>query len=414
MRVNNTIWFDISELKGWTGHFTGIQRVVFNIGKELANDKDIDIRFCRFDYRRKAFTETSYNFVEPTYERSVKSGKVKRQRVVFRVLKKILPGRAKRLAKSLIGYASPPYFSITPTVKFADGDTLFIAGAFWTGQLEGVRKIRETVNVKTVGIMYDMVPVMMPHLCTHITEIDFSREIDSAIKVVDKWISISENTKKDLIDYAKSRRIKMRAKENVVVKLGSDINVNGESKSPFTKKDRPEEYILFVSTIEARKNQNIIYQTVKLADEQGVKIPPIVLVGKHGWHSDDTIALLRRDKSVKHKIIWFDSADDTNLRWLYKNSLFTIYPSLYEGWGLPVAESIAYKKFCLASNNSSIPEVAGNLIDYFSPYSAESLLRKIKTYSNNRVLLAEKERSLEAFTQQDWTSTARQIADVLR
>lgn len=414
MKKNNTIWFDVSELKGWTGHFTGIQRVVFSVGKELTEDKNLEIRLCRFDYRRDAFTETDYEFIEPVYTKSAKTGKVKQQRFLFKVLKKVVPGRIKRGLKSLAGYASPPYISIKPKIKFKDGDTLFIAGAFWTGQLEGVKKIQKRTNIKTVGIMYDMVPSIMPQLCTRVTEIDFNREVKSAIKLVDEWLSISENTKNDLIAYAKKNRIKMRAKEISVVKLGSDFNLSGPVRSPFKMKDKPEEFLLFVSTIEARKNQQLIYQAVKLAEERGSSIPSIVLVGKHGWHSDDLISLLRRDKSIKHKIIWLDSVDDASLRWLYKNSLFTVYPSLYEGWGLPVAESIAYGKFCLASNNSSIPEVAGDLIDYFSPYDAGSLLLKIEMYVNDRNLLAKKTKQLDSFTQQDWAMTARQIAETLR
>jgi glycosyltransferase involved in cell wall biosynthesis len=58
--------------------------------------------------------------------------------------------------------------------------------------------------------------------------------------------------------------------------------------------------------------------------------------------------------------------------------LLTIFPSLAEGWGLPVAESLAHGKFCVASNRTSIPEVGGDLIDYFDPADEDQVVAKIE------------------------------------
>lgn len=406
---NNTVWFDISELKNWSGSFTGIQRVVYNVGKELHDDKNINLRLCRFDYRRKAFIETDYEFVEHVNDKPVVVSNLASKSSPAVLIKKLLPRRVKIALKSVISYTSPPYVSLKEKIPIKDGDTLFIAGAFWTGQLEGIRKLQQDTQLKVTAFMYDMVPAIMPQLCTQVTDIDFNREIKKAIQLVDNWICISENTKKDLTNYADEHGIRMKSKENIVVRLGSDINVKGLSRSPFAKDQEPKEFLLFVSTIEARKNHQLVYQAVKLAEERGVKLPTIIFAGKHGWHADDLVAALDRDESIKDKIIWLRQVDDSNLRWLYQNCLFTLYPSLYEGWGLPVAESIAYGKFCVASNSSSIPEVAGNAIEYFSPYDPNEFLETIKK-NLDPVTLKAKSKAINSVELTQWSTTSSEVA----
>jgi hypothetical protein len=199
---DNTIWFDISELKNWSGSFTGIQRVMYNIGKDLYDDKNINVKLCRFDYRRKSFIETDYEFVEHVNKTPGVAANVEPKLSVTTAIKKLLPRRVKVALKSVIGFSSPPYVSLKTQINFKDGDTLFIAGAFWTGQLEGVKKLQEETQLKVIAFMYDMVPAIMPQLCTRVTDIDFNREIKKAISLVDSWVCISENTKKDLVEYA--------------------------------------------------------------------------------------------------------------------------------------------------------------------------------------------------------------------
>jgi len=413
MKKSNTIWIDISELKNWTGSFTGIQRTVYNIAKNLVEDESLNVKLCRFDYRRKSFIESEYQFTEYVNTQPIQTIKQAPKRSLMSVVKKAMPTSLKRRIKSVISYTTPPYISVKPKVEFFDDDAIFLAGAFWTGQLAGVKEVQENVRVKVSAVMYDMVPVMMPELCTEVTVIDFNREVKQAINLVDAWVAISENTKNDLIKYAEGHKISIDNNKVSVIRLGSDINTDGPSKAPFTSKEQPSEFILFVSTIEARKNHSLVYQSIKLANEKGIKLPPIVFVGKQGWHVDDFASLLERDPEISESIIWLKNVDDASLRWLYQNCLFTIYPSLYEGWGLPVAESIAYGKFSIASRNSSIPEIAGNLIDYISPYSAQELVDKMAYFSSHKKELKTRTDKLVSVPQATWLDATNKIKETL-
>lgn len=411
------VWFDVSEIQDWRGHFTGIQRVIFNIGKELSNNPDIELKLCRYDRMSGIFTPTSYNFVEHEYTSEPPGEELSSIGLYGRI-----KSYARKNAPPLVRLAVKKAVGTRQTVKFTDaiksidlqkGDVLCMPGAFWTGYLDALSVLkRRFSDIRVVGIMYDLVPIVVPQFCADVTVGQFEREIGKALRVTDAWMAISDNTKTDLLKYAKSNRYPLHSDDVNVIRLGSDINADSQARRP-QNVTLPSTFALFVSTIEARKNQYIIYQAVKRADELGIKILPIVLVGKHGWLSDDLVYLLRNDRKIQNKLIWLDRVDDKGLRWLYSQCSFTLYPSFYEGWGLPVAESLAYGKPCLASNSSSIPEVAGDLIDYFSPYSPDELIRHLERYTLAGPALDTAYTKAKKYNRTTWATTGRQTADFL-
>jgi glycosyltransferase involved in cell wall biosynthesis len=91
---------------------------------------------------------------------------------------------------------------------------------------------------------------------------------------------------------------------------------------------------------------------------------------------------------------------------------FTLYPSLYEGWGLPVAESLAYGKFCLASSAASIPEVGGDLIEYIDPWDVPTWAERIKWYIDHDEDLRRKEQRIsEEYQPPRWEDSGRFILE---
>jgi hypothetical protein len=89
--------------------------------------------------------------------------------------------------------------------------------------------------------------------------------------------------------------------------------------------------------------------------------PALVCVGRVGWKCEALIAELAASNNLDGCVIVYQDVSDTQLRRLYAACLFTVYPSLYEGWGLPVGESLAAGKICVCSTRASLPEVAGDL-----------------------------------------------------
>ncbi len=389
MRV---LWFDVTEIQEWHGHYTGIQRVIFNIGKELSENKAIKTKYCRYDRSNDIFVETNYNFVEHKYiETPGLQTKPKAATANLELLLRLTPTRVKRVIKRVINSKAKIAHSTTPStaneIIIRSNDILFTPGAFWTGYLDALQRIKVNNSPKIVGIIYDLVPLVVPQFSAEVTVQQYNQELPKALNIVEYWFAISKNSKKDLLNYAQKEKISLKTNAVKVVRLGSDINTRGVSTRPFKGKEVPERFILFVSTLEARKNHILVYQAIKLAQKKGINLPPVILVGKRGWLADDLIYTIRKDTSVSQSIRWYEKVDDKGLRWLYQNCLFSVYPAHYEGWGLPVAESLAYRKPCIAARTSSIPEIAGGLIDYFSPYSAEELLHLMDKMSNDLEVL---------------------------
>jgi glycosyltransferase involved in cell wall biosynthesis len=259
--------------------------------------------------------------------------------------------------------------------------------------------------------MYDLVPLVKSQYSPEGTVKDYRRYITRALKVYDSWLSISENTKVDLLGYAKEHKVVLKSDKVSTIRLGSDIDIDGQTKPLLVNRQTPKDFILSVGTLEPRKNQLLIYQAVKLSIERGIDLPLVIIAGKRGWLSEDLAYMLKNDQTIKGKLLWREEVDDRSLRWLYKNCLFTVYPSNYEGWGLPIAESLAYGKTCISTRTSSIPEIAGDRIRYFSPNSPDELLELLRTYSTNKGLLAKATEEAVSFKQTKWDETYAQVVE---
>jgi len=102
-------------------------------------------------------------------------------------------------------------------------------------------------------------------------------------------------------------------------------------------------------------------------------------VGRFGWKTEPFSRFLDETRNLDGKIVIRSNLSDSDLHRVYAQCLFTVFPSLGEGWGLPVDESLAHGKACIASRNSSIPEVGGAAADYLDPLDEASATTAIET-----------------------------------
>jgi glycosyltransferase involved in cell wall biosynthesis len=128
-------------------------------------------------------------------------------------------------------------------------------------------------------------------------------------------------------------------------------------------------YVLFVSTIEARKNHLLLFRVWRrLAREMPPdKVPTLVFAGRVGWLVEDLMTQIDNTNRLDGKLIIIEDATDSELAALYQGCLFTVFPSFYEGWGLPVTESLAFGKPCLIADRTSLPEAGGEFARRFDP-----------------------------------------------
>lgn len=126
----------------------------------------------------------------------------------------------------------------------------------------------------------------------------------------------------------------------------------------------PDEYILSLSTLEPRKNLGLLIRAyTELIDKDNFDIP-LVLAGRKGWKMDEVLASI--DQKAMDKIIFTDFIDDDDLPAVYGNSKLFVFPSMYEGFGLPPLEALACGARVLSSDAASLPEVLGKNVSYFN------------------------------------------------
>jgi glycosyltransferase involved in cell wall biosynthesis len=200
-----------------------------------------------------------------------------------------------------------------------------------------------------------------------------------------------------------------------VIRLGDAPAGFDQPTRPRALPDEVQAFTLSVGTFEARKNHWLLYQAWRrLILQFGARIPPLVLAGRMGWATRDVLQQIHDDPVVRDRVIVLLGVSDEELSWLYRNCQFTLYPSHYEGWGLPVAESLVYGKYCICTNASSVPEVAGDLVDYHDPLDAMTCMELVqRALFEPGFLQGREERIRIEFRGATWAECGARIAPLL-
>lgn len=211
-----------------------------------------------------------------------------------------------------------------------------------------------------------------------------------------KIIAISCQTKKDLIKF-----YGIPEKKIEVVYLGSYFGEMAESASVLdvtAKRDYPEKFILSYFNLEPRKNLMALLEAFQVLSQKDPKLK-LVLFGKAAWNQQRES--IYQDRIVKlgisDKIVHTDIADDYQLTVLYKHCLCFVYPSFYEGFGLPIAEAMACGACVIAKSNSSMEEIIGDAGVLVEQCDRDSLVKAVLS-------------SMDSTVKQDVSKNAKQRA----
>jgi glycosyltransferase involved in cell wall biosynthesis len=179
----------------------------------------------------------------------------------------------------------------------------------------------------------------------------------------------------------------------------------------YTIPDTP--YILAIGTIQPRKNYSRLILAVAALRSKGCEVD-LVIAGSRGWLEDETYRTMR-DSGIQEHLHFTGFVDEDDLPALYRGAICLAFPSLYEGFGLPVLEAMASGIPVVTSNVSSLPEVAGNAALMVNPYDVEELtdaLWRVIHDEDLRALLIT--RGLERAKQFTWEKSARQLLQIYK
>lgn len=417
------IYIDITQLYNWQGKVTGIQRVMDEISRRFIHDDHFSPVFIVWQKNTASFYEVDFKDTSQEKERNQTASAPKETPPVSPSIAKTKKLLSKiyyrvplvRRAYNLYSTANGRLAKVAVpgrVVTIEDDSLLFMPhGGVWESEtyIRTILNLQKTHSVKLITILFDTVPVLTPQFAVEAITIVFGNYMKQVLPKADLVLAISKNTAEDAQKWLRS--VGENQINNLkVFRLGDEV---GEQHP--VKVDVPKDYILCVGTIEVRKNHTALYYAYKLAVGEGKEMPPIVIVGRVGWMAGDIYTLIKADPETKDMFIFLHNATDDELAWLYQNALFSIYPSFYEGWGLPIAESLLRGTPCLASETSSMKEVGGELVDYFSPFSPEKIKDSINAYYTNPELLQKlRQRIKKEYKTTTWDMSYSQVVEEIK
>ena len=313
---------------------TGIQRVQMNIISSLMQSQQLDgsARAVFYDLDKAQWRELSkLNFLQLINAA---------QRV------DTVPEQAWQEIRDRICQVSAPVFS------FKRRDVIVNLGTSWwiKDYFLTIRNLKMAYDIRYVPLIHDCIPLITPEYCAEGLTREFRDWIGSVFRHSDAYLANSNSTARDLRRIA--QEFGFEISEPTVIRLDGDPRggahpseaiANGRQVFDILVRERvppAAPFVLMVSTLEARKNHILALQVWdRLIGELGEdRTPYLICAGKPGWRFEATKEFLGARKRVKERVRFISNLSDPVLAELYSRALFTVYPSHYEGWGLPVTK----------------------------------------------------------------------------
>ena len=263
-------------------------------------------------------------------------------------------------------------------------------------------------TIKRVTVIHDLTPLLFPRMHLWHSQILQRLFLPSIVKKADLIISNSKYTTSDIskhFPFSQNKITEVIPGRESFFKPQKDIAVLSKYKvrSP---------YLLFLGTIEPRKNIVLLVQAFEKLKKEGFS-HQLVIVGKKGWSYEPIL------KAIKNSLFARDIhlpgyIDRKDLPIIYSMAEQFVYPSTYEGFGLPVLEAMSCGTPVITTNISSLPEVGGDAAIYFENNNADDLFEKMKllaTKPNLRIELSEK--GIKQSEKFDWKESVQSFLNRL-
>lgn len=442
------IWVDVTTLMHWQRPAVGIVRVEHQFCQWLLQ-AGLGVHFCRYDKYRKIFfrvqrdeVQTRIQHINAFQTAPVGTSVSLEQRarllhLVKRFIAVLPPSLALRVRNSLIRLrprvnsarhriktawqrlrrfselsgSAMPAEPAGEIIRFGPGSVYVSMGLDWDYKdMADIYVLKQEQGFKCLFFCYDTIPVKFPHLCVADVSRQFAHYFADLAWASDRILCISDSSRRDLLKLMD--QLGVPAPDAARVHLGGDIvpEEGAATLSPAIAPLLERPYLLFVSTIERRKNHEILYRAYTRLVEEGLELPRLIFVGMPGWGVQEFLSDIHLDPRVQGLIIQLNHVNDSDLAVLYRQAQFTLYPSLYEGWGLPVAESLVFGKYCLCSNTSSLPEVGQDFVDYLDPWDLPAWVDRLRFLITHPEWVAERNQLIAAnYRPHPWKATAAEI-----
>ncbi|MBN1810833.1 MAG: glycosyltransferase family 4 protein [Anaerolineae bacterium] len=265
-------------------------------------------------------------------------------------------------------------------------------------------------SIPTVLTVHDLIFRHLPEHHKPLNRLYLNLTMPLYCRRADHIIVVSEHSKRDLIS-----AYGIAAEKIAVVYEAAAPEFCLQSPQAVTavraRYGLPDRYLLFVGTIEPRKNLSRLLTAFESVYAEGL-VDGLVIVGKRGWLCGDFFARLE-ESPVREAVILSGYVPDDDLSAFYAGAQALVLSSVYEGFGLPVLEAMACGTPAVASNASSIPEIGGDAALYFDPLDVEAAVDAIRRLLRDGSLRDElRERGLAQAARFSWQRAAAETKAV--
>lgn len=224
-------------------------------------------------------------------------------------------------------------------------------------------RLHSAIARRRVITIHDLTFRRFPELLQKETLENLNRHMQWEIANSDAIICVSECTRRDVLEFYEVDPSRVFAIHSGLAPATSFAPVDG----------LPSRYVLFVSTVEPRKNLGVLIDAFERLRASGAYDGSLVVVGKIGWKSESL-----RPRLKKAGIVHLDYLDAPRLATVYRNAECFVMPSIYEGFGFPLLEAMSQGVPSIAARSSSLPEIGGEAAIYFDPASVTELEQQLR------------------------------------
>lgn len=239
-------------------------------------------------------------------------------------------------------------------------------------------------KIKRITVIHDLTPIKFPEFHRYYSQTLQRVFLKNILKKADLIITNSNNTSQDVIEFLPGSEKKVKR-----IYLGKEnLFKPGAKESTMIKYKLDQPYFLFTGTLEPRKNLLVLLDAYAKFRNSTGSIVKLIIVGKKGWKSDPIMDAIE-NHPFRNDIQLVGYVPREDLPSLYSKAIAFIYPSIYEGFGLPVLEAMACGAPCIVSNSSSLPEVGRDAALFFHHNNSDDLCNNLILVASNEQMRAE-------------------------
>lgn len=406
---------------------TGIQRVVRNIVQAAVHiEEELDIECVPVVFKRGKFYDARRcvrRFTRRTWwDQAVRVGNQTASRVYQAIhpqgnkLPSWVVSRLRKVLypKTLVRKLDALSWRISGReIRFTEKDILLMLDGSWMLPIWPAIERAQQNGCRVGFVVYDLISVRYPQFFVPNSSAIFQRWLDHGIDQAEFFIGISHETTQDLLQYIRSTRPTAAVAENLFESFRLGANFSSTSTGPvrrelnelFSGESHQRPYLI-VSTIEPRKNHRYLLDAFEQVWQRHPQAK-LCIVGEVGWKCRQTLARIHGHKQFGKSLFLFHDLTDDEVRFCYQQAKAQVFPSVVEGFGLPIVEALYYGLPVLASDTPIHREVGGEFCAYFDLQNASSLARWIDTIESRGEFPAV--RDITEFRAITWRESCREL-----